>query len=180
MKIRFVIQIFVLGLLFLVSACRPYHATPFAALTEWPGYLENADEILMASVEVIKEESVAGGLVIIYSMPSEETGKKVLVRTFVTPEGRGWRPQASSSVEYSNSENFVVHSTNGGNITPVTTVYGLSRKGDTIRIEWGDGQIDIVPIVDGAFVLSRPATLTILKIELLDVNGTVLESKEFG
>lgn len=178
MKFRYML-LFVLGLLFLISACRPGPSTPFDALFEFPSTLEGADAALKNSVQVLAEEEVAGGLVILYSMPSKETGGRTLRRTFVTPEGRGWRAQASGSIGYSDSDDFVAAQTVGGNITDLTTAYGISDKGDNVRIEWSDGQIDIVPIVDGVFLLSRPDTLAVRLVELLDSSGKVLESTEF-
>jgi len=178
MKFRYIL-LFVLGLLFLISACRPSPSTPFDALFEFPSTLEGADVALKNSVQVLAEEEVAGGLVILYSMPSKETGGRTLKRTFVTPEGTGWRAQASGSIDYSESDEFVAHQTVGGNITDLTTAYGISDKGDNVRIEWSDGQIDIVPIADGVFLLSRPDTLTVWLVELLDSSGKVLESTKF-
>jgi hypothetical protein len=183
MRIRYIL-LFVLGLSFLISACRPSPSTPFDALFEFPSTLEGADAALKNSVQVLAEEEVAGGLVILYSMPSKEApsgeaGGNILARTFVTPEGRGWRAQASGSIGYSDSDDFVVAQTVGGNITDLTTAYGISDKGDNVRIEWSDGQIDIVPIADGVFLLSRPDTLAVRLVELLDSSGKVLESTEF-
>ncbi len=70
------------------------------------------------------------------------------------PKGMGWRAQSSGSTSYSKSDDFVASYAVGGNITDLTTAYGISKKGNSVRIEWSDGQIDIVPIEDGAFILS--------------------------
>jgi hypothetical protein len=180
MRIKYVIQLFILALPIFISACRPYHPTPFDALTEWPGKLDGADSTVLESVQVLKEEEVAGGLVILYSIPSKESGEYVLVSTFVTPEGSGWRAQSSGWKDYSISDDFVASGIAGGNITDLTTMSGISNKGETVRIEWSDGQIDIVPIEAGSFIFSRPETLTFRRVELLDGNGSVLESNEFG
>lgn len=179
MRKRTLFQLATLILLLFLSACRPDHATPFDALTEWPGMLEGADSALLKSVQVLKEEEVAGGLVILYSIPSKESGEHVLASTFVTPEGSGWRAQSSGWEEYSNSDDFVVSGIAGGNITDLTTVSGISNKGETVRIEWSDGQIDLLPVKDGTFLFSRPETLTFRRIELLDSAGEALESTEW-
>ena len=178
MSINYLLQLLALGLLLFVSACRPSPATPFEALTEWPGKLDGADSTVLESVQILKEEEAAGGLVILYSIPSDEPGENVLVSTFVTPEGSGWRAQSSGWKGYSSSDDFVVSGIAGGNITNLTTVSGISNKGETVRIEWSDGRIDFLPIESGVFLFSRPETLTYRRIELLDSDGEVMESAE--
>ena len=179
MRIKYVIQLFVLAAPIFISACRPYQPTPIDALTEWPGKLDGADSALLESVQILKEEEVAGGLVILYSIPAKEPGEHVLVSTFVTPEGRGWRAQSSGWKDYSDSDDFVVSGIAGGNITDLTTVSGISNKGEVVRIEWSDGQIDLLPVEEGTFLFSRPETLTFRGIELLDRAGEALESREW-
>ena len=180
MNVRQFFQLFVLSLPILISACRPYHATPFDALTEWPGKLEGNDAVQLKSVQVLAEEEVAGGRVILYSFPSEETGKNLLVGTFVTPSGNGWRAQSSGGTDYSSSDDFVASGIAGGNITALTTVFGISNKGNNVRIQWSDGQIDTVHIEEGAFILSRPETLAVQRVVLLDTGGEILETREFA
>jgi len=193
----------ILSIVLLVTGCsgwgRPFHPTPLDALTEFPGKLTHADRYVEESVEVLQEQEVAGGLVLLYrwqSPKSQETDTYCLATTFVTPEGKGWRAQASGfhtirPKELPSSwepplfgceiaaDTFVAGYTVGGNITSLTTASGLSHRGDAVHIVWSDGQIDVVPLKDGSFLLARPETLEVRRIELLDANGHVLESEEW-
>lgn len=195
--------ILILSIVLFVTSCsgwgRPFHPTPLDALTEFPGQLTHADRYVEESVEVLQEQEVAGGLVLLYrwqSPKSRETDTYCLATTFVTPEGKGWRAQSSGfhairPTELPSSwapplfgceipaDTFVAGYTVGGNITSLTTASGLSHRGDAVRIVWSDGQIDVVPLKAGSFLLARPETLKVQRIELLDANGHVLESEEW-
>ncbi len=72
---------------------------------------------------------------------------------------------------------FIAGYTVGGNVTHLTTAYGLSHRGHAVRIVWSDGQIDIAPLKAGSFLLARAETLKVQRIELLDANGSVLKTK---
>jgi hypothetical protein len=168
-----------LGLLLLLVACGPRHETPFDALSEFPGQLEGLDQTDMKSVTVHAEEPIAGGVVVIYSLPGPNANERSLARTFVTQEQRGWQPQASGWLDYDPSEETVLAFSVGGNVTPLTTAYGLAGEGETAQISWSDGVVDTVPIVDGAFVLSRQETLTVEQIQIISRDGTLLNSRDF-
>ena len=60
-------MVFLAAVLWLAPACsgwlRPFHPTALDALTEFPGYLSKAD---LASVQVLQEREIAGGLAILY------------------------------------------------------------------------------------------------------------------
>jgi len=175
-----------LSLLFL-SACRPYHSNPIDALTEFPGYLENASAFTKSSVRILRQQEVAGGIVILYRWQTPQAVEKqhyCLATTFVTPEGFGWRAQSSGSVGVasancmiSEAEDFVAAYTVGGNSTELSTVYGISKLGARVRVEWSDSVIMTAPVENHSFLLARPDTTHVSRIELLNVTGEVLESK---
>lgn len=168
-----------------VSACsweRAYHATPLEALTEFPGYLTKEN---LGSALILQEEAVAGGLVLLYLYPSDEAGPtssaNCLATTFVTQERNGgWRPQSAGRIgcgkEVFAEGGFTATYTVGGNITELTTAYGLSEQGHQVNIEWSDGTATVVPVIDGAFLRSRPETLQVQRMELLDRDGAILET----
>ncbi len=174
-----------------LSACsrRPYHPTPLDALTELPGYLISTDYYDRNSVQVLQQKAIAGGLVILYRWQTYEsikTNTYCLAVTFVTPEGDGWRAQSSGFAGSENhrctisrSDGFVAEYTIGGNITDLTTVFGLSDRGDNVRVEWSDGAVSIVPIQNGTFLESRPEILQVRRIQLLDAQGDVLMSRQW-
>lgn len=161
-----------------VAGCdwiKPFHPTPLDALTEFPGYLSQAD---LGSARVLQQIEVAGGIVLLYRHLDRQDrfeGAEQLSVTFVTPEGKGWRAQASGGCGIPSFGGFVACYAVGGNITPLTSAYGLSEEGSRIRIHWADGETHEVGLADnGSFLLSRPATVQVARIELLDETGQVL------
>lgn len=171
-------------LLVMLSACRPYHATPHDALTEFPGYLSQEN---IASLTILQQEVVAEGRVMLYRyQPDPMVSEYCVATTFVTQEKRGgWRAQSASRLECGDklSEKFTPAYTVGGNITELTTVYGLSNKGSQVRIHWSDGMVSIAPVANNVFLSARPATLQVNSIALLDENDMILEETswaEFG
>jgi hypothetical protein len=176
----------VLSLLFL-TACRPYHPNPYDALTEFPGYLENASTFTKSSARILRQQDVAEGIVILYRWQTPKSVERqhyCLATTFVTPEGLGWRAQSSGSVgvvsadcTLSETEDFVAAYTLGGNSTKLSTAYGISKLGDRVRVEWADGVTMTAPVENNSFLLARPDTIHISRIEVLNVEGEVLRSK---
>ena len=169
--------------------CRSYFDTPLEALTERPGLCsfslrEGVPPPPPESVEILQREEIAGGIVLIYRLPLDgTTGDHVLARTFVTHEsgllGSGWQAQSSCQVVFVDSDTFVAGWCPGGNVTALTTAYGITYGDETVRVEWSDGRIDTLAVQDGSFVQSRPVTLQVRRIELLDASGAVLQSKGF-
>lgn len=173
-RILFVLSL--ISIMFVISACSPYHPTPHDALTEFPGYLTKEN---LASLTVLQQETVADGLVLLYRyQPDMEVGEYCLATTFVTEEKNGsWRAQSASKLECGNnlSGRFKAIFTVGGNITELTTAYGLSNDGSHVRIQWSDGIVSVVPLINNVFLKSRPANLQVDRIDLLDADDTVLE-----
>jgi len=189
-KLRVLLFAF-LSVSLILSACagRSYHATPLDALTEFPGYLINPDYYVKDSVRILQQEAVAGGIVLLYRWQTYESAKAstyCLAVTFVTPEGNGWRAQSSGSAgieshrcSISETDSFIAGYTVGGNITELTTVFGLSDRGDNVRVEWSDGISSTIPIRSGAFLGSRPQTLQVRRVQVLDSRGNILASEEW-
>lgn len=185
MKLRLILLLFLVTL----PACswqRPSHSTPLRALTEFPGYLTQEK---LNSVSVLREERVAGGVVLLYRYPATQskTGDgnpataptACIATTFVTQERNGsWQAQSASKLGCGPDvgKGFAVTYTVGGNVMELTTVYGVSEAGDRVRIEWADGQSSIVPLVDNVFLQSRPENSPPRRVELLDEEGMTLDS----
>lgn len=183
-KTRLLYLLVVLTITSLSVACgrqETFHATPLAALTEFPGYVSVQT---VESVVVLQEEKVADGLLLLYQFPDSaqpagRTARHCLATTFVTQERHGgWRAQAASKLGCGrlSEQGFSAMFTVGGNVTDLTTAYGWSQEGDQVRIEWSDGQVDLVPLVNNTFLLSRSETLQANQFDLLHRDGTVLES----
>lgn len=170
----------ILSLALIISGCsfwRPFHPTPLDALTEFPGYLSEAN---LSLAQVLRQEKIAGGLVLLYRYPLKKEKKSCFATTFVTQEKNGgWRAQSASRIGCNATpvNEFMAIYTVGGNITALTTAYGLSHFGHEVRIEWSDGLVESVPLEDGTFLKSRPATLQVEKIELLNADGEVVETR---
>jgi len=170
------------ALLWLATACggwlRPFHPTPLDALTEFPGYLSRAD---LGSVQVLQEREVAGGVVMLYRHTDRGGrlgGEGRLSVTFVTPAGGGWRAQSSGSCGVSAADDWVACCAVGENVTDLTSAYGWGRRGSAVHVEWSDGQTDEVSLDEsGTFLVSRPQTVPVRRIELLDENGEAIESR---
>lgn len=57
----------------------------------------------------------------------------------------------------------------------LTTAYGLGPDGSQVCIEWSDGTWNTATLQNGVFVVCRPQTLTVRRMELLDTDGSVLD-----
>jgi hypothetical protein len=173
------VALILLALLLLSACARPYHSTPFDALTETPGYLRKGDPLTLNSVEILQQKAIAEGVIMLYRWHKSKTGTDELATTFIGREGSGWRAQSSGSIAFSPFDDFVASYMVGGNITNLTTAYGFGRKGSSVRISWSDELVSLVPLqTNGSFVESRPATLQVRRIELLDASGNVLISRD--
>ncbi len=166
-----------------VRACSwggAYHATPLEALTEFPGYLTKES---LGSASILQEEVVADGLVLLYLYPSDGVGPmssvNCLATTFVIQERNGsWRPQSAGRAcaeEIFTEDIFTAFYTVGGNVTELTTAYGRSTQGEQVHIEWSDGMISVIPVVNDTFLNSRPEILQVRQVSLLNSDGMLLE-----
>ena len=121
---------------------------------------------------------------LLYLYPSDEAGPtssaNCLATTFVTQERNGgWRPQSAGQMacgeEIFAEDVFTAAYTVGGNVTELTTAYGRSTQGEQVHIEWSDGMISIIPVVNGTFLNSRPEILQVQQVSLLNSDGTLLD-----
>ncbi|KAA3663496.1 MAG: hypothetical protein DWQ04_10515 [Chloroflexi bacterium] len=176
-KNRFILfSISIISALLILTSCQTtYHATPHEALTDFPGYLTQ-DNLPMTTFQ---QELVAGGLVLLYRYQPDPTDNEVcLASTFVTHDWHGWQAQSSSKLACASNlfDKFRAGYTVGGNITELTTAYGISTEGSQVRIQWSDGTESIVPVENNYFLKSRPAYLHVTQIELIDDDNTILDS----
>lgn len=186
---RFLLRLILLWALMLTAGClgkRPYHSTPIDALTEFPGYL---DKTIIGSVELLQSENVAGGRALLYRFPrytpTAAPVESCLATTFVTQERNGgWRSQSASRLgcyqEQFEADQFTAMYTVGGNITDLTTVYGFSKTGHQVSIEWADGLVEVVPLNDNTFLKSRPENLRVDRATLLDRSNNALETIDWS
>jgi hypothetical protein len=168
-----------------VTGCRfrPYYATPTEALAEFPGYLTETE---LSLVDILAQEKIAGGVVLLYKFPApfHEAPKYCIATNFVTQERNGsWHAQSGSRLECGvnslESGDFEATYTVGGNVTDLTTVYGVGQ-GYQVRIEWSDGQVDTVLLDNGVFLKSRSATLQVEQVMLLTESGDILETQTWA
>ncbi len=190
MKTRTAVAAATLASVLLTSPCDggSYHAEMIDALDEWPGacsYSVRSDEppCRVESIEVLQSQEIAGGVVLIYRAPLETEGLHLLARTFLTPKSGlsgGWQPQSSCHVVFGDRADFVARWCPGGNVTSLTTVYGLAERGNSVRVEWSDGRVDTVPVLNRSFAQSRPSHKGAERVELLSITGAVLLSEELN
>jgi len=184
--------ILILVCLFL-PACtlRSFHPTPVDALTEIPGMVVGSLNDA-SSIQILQQQAVAEGMVLLYRWQRTDmrnTNAFCFAATFVTPEGRGWRAQSSgyfsevpsghTRCTFTTRSEFEAGYYVGGNITDLTTAYGLSSRGSHVRITWSDGVVSRVPLQNNSFLTARPEILQVERIELLDTDDTVLEIEGF-
>lgn len=187
------------GLLLITGCVRPFHPTPLDALTEFPGQLEDREEYVEESVEVLQEREVAGGMVLLYrwqSPQSQNAGTYCMADTFVRPcltlRGRGWQPGTSMLLHQKNevsgeekcsipADAFVVgYIVRDDNQTSrFTTVSGFSQHGVSVSIVWSDGQEDSAPLENSSFLIIRSGEHELRRIELLDADGSVIATEEW-
>lgn len=167
--------------LILIAGCRRQrtHPTPAEALTEFPGYLNERNR---DSYQLLAQREHPMGLVLLYAFggtgPDEE-GQMCVGTTFVSEQDGGrWRTQSSGRLgchaDFLQPETITLGLTAGGNITGLTTVYGLAPEGATVRVRWSDGQVSSADIDEGYVLLSRPETVQPEQVEILDADGEVI------
>jgi hypothetical protein len=165
-----------------LAACRPTFSTPHEALTAFPGYLVSSDYYDSESVQMAQEQPAPGGKVLVYYWRVKEESVCHLSITYVSQELFGWQAQSSGDTlvdcELAQLSDWETAALVGGNIRPLTAVYGVSPKGVAVRVTWPDGDSAIAPITDGVFVQTRAGQFTAWHLELLDEAGAVVESRD--
>lgn len=163
-----------------LTACalQPPQPTPLQALTVAPGMLPNT--INLQTVQILQTQQVAGGTSVLYRWPGSQPDRSCLAATFMTPERGGWRAQSSGGFgcDVRDDESFAAGYTVGGNITPLTTAFGVANYGHRVEIEWSDGRTTTTNLVRNTFLLARPATVQAGCFRLLDRQGRVLATED--
>lgn len=170
--------------LFSLSGCTSSgHPNSLAALTEFPGFVGQAP---LDEVTILQEEAVPNGVVLLYRYPQlkPNVAEDCLAVTFVSQAADGlWQAQSAAALGCNSSSEimstFQAAYTIGGNIQELSTAYGVSPVGYSVKISWQDGQKTTVTLTNQSFVSSRPGVLPVQKIELLDEQGVVLEHKNW-
>jgi hypothetical protein len=185
MPILLLAMLLVLASCSLYPSCSPYDKTigrsdPFDAAVVSELNCNGGQEPRISSARLILEEKIVGGVVLLYVYPTDSPGEHILTQAFVTQEkGTGptlWFPATISCGVYTETQVFFPTYTVGGSNGP-STAFGISKKGNEVRIEWSDGQVDVIPVENGAFLQSRQETVWVQRVELLDAEGDVLESQ---
>ena len=179
------------------DAPRP-QATPLDALTQWPGHLRPPGSYAPESVRILQQWALGNDLLLFYRWQapgSTPADPFCLSTTFVTREKRGWLAQAtsgptgqgnldtsSSSPRWNcdiNEGSFHAWVHRGGNLRPVTAAFGLAPRGEFVRITWEDQVLVETRILNRSFLMARPESLGVLRVELLDADGGILQTEEF-
>ena len=175
-----------LTLALLLTSCGTPFLTPRDALHDdyGAGLLYSPIVYVAGSEEVLQEQAVAGGQVLLYrwKAPQSEAGEYCVGVTFVIPvqtlRGRSWRAQASNRLGgcYTTFNEFIAEDT--PYIAGQTTAFGVSGAGKRVRITWSDGQVNMVELQDGTYLLARPEDVQVTQFELLDADDNVLAVKK--
>lgn len=166
----------------ILTACRSAFSIPQEALTQAPGYLISSDYYDPESVRIAQTLDVEGGQILVYYWRVKNESQCHLSVTFVSQGFFGWQAQSSGDLqtecELSQMLNWETSALISGNIRDLTAVYGVSPKGASVRATWPDGSSATSPLSEGVFILARSERLTSWRIELLDADGSVLESQD--
>jgi hypothetical protein len=144
------------------------------------------------SAEILQQVEISGGTVFLYRWWPDGAGLPepfCLAVTFVTPVGNSWRAQSAGSTGVANpggsgdqpgctipaDHGLVFAYTVGGNVTDLTTAYGLALDGEAVRITWSDNTVSQHPLdANGSFLAARPETLQATYAELLNQDEEVI------
>lgn len=179
---QFLLVVLCLTISIVGCSTSPYAATESFALKEWPGGLSDEH---FDSYQLLLEQEISEGKVLFYAHGSNQapTNSLCATVTFLTPTYRGWTAQASGNplgcrADYPNPKEFLAAYTIGGNVTPISSVFGFVHHGETLQIVWSDDVVSKTPVQNGYFLFARPVNLSPKRVELLDANGNILEVKE--
>ena len=154
---------------------------------------------ILASTEI-----AAGERIILYAWrPSETTPPTALnivplgiqykgVQTLPWHPRRGWHPSGTAGrpATIPSGADFYAGSLPAGFTgfgKPIATAWGISARGNQVQITWSDGAVTTAPLVDTAFLQTRPdpnypqqlaQRLSVLRITILDEQGVPLAQQE--
>ncbi|GEM_PF-1627673 len=160
----------------------PVHSTPHEALLE---QCLNAVRADTASAETLQQKAVPAGLVVFQRWKPQFHGETVpknhYSASLVVPTRFGWRVECRASTVLGRVESgFAAGKMKGDAVAPVSYAFGLSERGDSVRVEWTDGHADVEELLpNGSFLVVRDGRLQPLKVELLDSDGGILETKQW-
>ncbi len=171
-------------MLLLPAACTldPIRETPRDALTDFPGKVHpnNHD-----SVRILQQRTVTDGVVLFYRWQTDAAAAAetfCAASAFVTYGASGWQAQSGGyfvgdtvsqpACDLDNPISLKASYYYAGQTTRFTIVYGLSDMGEHVRITWSDATTHVVPLAQGAFLLTRKGISEPLRIEVLDATGT--------
>lgn len=112
-----------------------------------------------------------------------------LAVTFIAPKSVGWQLQGSRFIcdyyDYSDNDRFIAHygtektvPQNGEKLYEVGYAFGLGEDEATaVRVEWADGQSDVVNLEQPWFFVVRDEPIHVRQISWLDENGQVIGVK---
>jgi hypothetical protein len=152
--------IMLISLLLAACAGQPAGEPTATPLTDFPGFLPPA---ALDSAELLHQEPVADGVIMLYRYQSAET--PCLATVFVAQFANGSRQaQSANQLECEPADAFpAAYSKNGR----FTTAYGLANGGQQVLVEWSDGRSSLVSVQDGVFIQSRAGRLQVTRFELL-------------
>jgi len=171
-------------MILLPAACTldPIRKTPRDALTDFPGKVHPENH---ASVRILQQRAVTDGVVLFYRWQTDEavaTETFCAASAFVTYGASGWQAQSGGyfvgdtvsqpACDLNNPISLKASYYYAGQTTTFTVVYGLSDTGKHVRIIWSDATTHVVPLAQGAFLLTRKGVSEPLRIEVLDTTGT--------
>lgn len=198
----------VLGLVSGVPGGRATPSTPVDAGREWfvpRDATGTPDHTSPDAAQILAEQEVAPGKRLVlyawrHSSTTPPSAMSVVplgikeTRSRLWPWGPrvGWHPAgvAGRWGTLPSGEGFVAGSLPAGFAgldEAVATAWGLSARGERVRITWVDGVVTTAPLQNGAFLQVRPdphyprqldRRLSVRRVEVLDERGTMLTARD--
>jgi len=184
----------ILPLLLLTRCLRTFNAVPQDALIEDLGPLPASDPAVQTTLSILQEQPISDGVLLFYRWQNQQTqgtNNWCAAITFTEQmsllRGRGWVARSTLFLNPFSSDHqaqctiapdqFITGHIIQGETSEVTAAFGLAPYGAQVRVEWNDGQIDLLPLTSDSFLVTRDVPVAVRRIDLLDENDQVLASE---
>jgi hypothetical protein len=142
---------------------------------------------VLSELEIRVARQLPDATAVLFTYESEQDGEQVLVESSMLLErgGFGWFPGSSSSTWYSVNEplppiSFGAGST-GGDGKSYANASGLVTDPAVheVAVTFSDGSREVSLVENGAYLVAKAGSMTVTKVEALDVQGNVLHQQDY-
>ena len=169
--------------LFLTVACAPVASEPSPTLQAVVEHTQVLNKVSPENISVLQDLPYGSGRILLYSW--QENGQTCLASSYMTKLNGNWAISDTLSMPCQTTSEFVASYTNVSAIetnlgSPRQTVaYGTTQLSGVVRVVWADGMVEQVPLSNGSFLTVRSGRWGIERIDLIGVDGTLLQSEDW-